>query len=78
MKENTTLWIVITIITLHFVIGVGLLICKILGANLLKSLNSRTNQPLREVCVNLSPSAKNLKLLSLIWTSFAPLQPTQK
>lgn len=32
MKENTTLWIVITIIALHFVIGVGLLIYKILGA----------------------------------------------
>ena len=32
MKENTTLWIVITIISLHFVIGVGLLIYKILGA----------------------------------------------
>jgi len=32
MKENTTLWIVITIIALHFVIGVGLLVYKILGA----------------------------------------------
>lgn len=32
MQNNTTLWIVVTVIAVHFVIGVGWLFYKIAGA----------------------------------------------
>jgi len=44
MKDNTTLWIVVILIAVHFVIGIGWLFYKILGAKPLEKPKSEEKE----------------------------------
>jgi hypothetical protein len=39
MKDNTTLWIVVSVIGIHFLVGVGWLFYKIMGAKPSEKMN---------------------------------------
>jgi hypothetical protein len=44
MQSNTTLWIVVTLIAVHFVIGLGWLFYKIAGAKPTKKSDTEENE----------------------------------